>query len=63
VIFRKEVYATACILGGVFYFVAQYAGAGVLIMDIGTAVTVIIVRLLAVKFKLQLPVVYAKEAN
>ncbi|MFP2996012.1 trimeric intracellular cation channel family protein [Spongiivirga sp. MCCC 1A20706] len=60
VIFRKEVYATACILGGVFYFAAKHTGATDLVMDIGCATTVIVVRLLAVRFKLQLPVVYSR---
>ena len=61
VIFRKEIYATACIAGGVLYFVLlnttiedQYAYAiGIL--------AVISIRLLAVRFKIALPNIY-KEA-
>lgn len=58
VIFRKEIYATACILGGLGFFVLRqlpleetYSYAlGILI--------VIAIRLLAVKFKLALPNIY-----
>ncbi len=56
VIFRKEIYATACILGGVVYFVLDTLVAENLLY-IATAMVVIIVRVLAVRFKLQLPAI------
>lgn len=61
VIFRKEIYATACILGGMSYFLLMLFP---ITNDIAFAVpilVVILVRLLAVKYKLQLPSVYRKE--
>lgn len=58
VIFRKEIYATACILGGFSYFlfaqlpiVDAYANIAAILVVIGT-------RLLAVRFKLSLPSIY-----
>ncbi len=61
VIFRKEIYATACILGGVSYFlltrlpIAQsYAYSGAILVVIG-------LRLLAVKFKIRLPNIYGSQ--
>jgi len=58
VIFRKEVYATACILGGVTYFaVIKLPIASDFVFVIAGAV-VITVRLIAVKFKISLPNLY-----
>ncbi|MEQ3665044.1 MULTISPECIES: trimeric intracellular cation channel family protein [unclassified Olleya] len=58
VIFRKEVYATACILGGATYFVViKLPIASDFVFVIAGAV-VITVRLIAVKFKISLPNLY-----
>ena len=58
VIFRKEVYATACILGGATYFlVIKLPIASNFVFVIAGAV-VITVRLIAVKFKISLPSLY-----
>ncbi|MBT8184822.1 MAG: trimeric intracellular cation channel family protein [Eudoraea sp.] len=61
VIFRKEIYATACILGGASYFLLrklpfndEYAYAAAILIVIG-------IRLLAVKFRIALPSVYRKH--
>ena len=58
VIFRKEIYATACILGGIFYFILlkttlqeEYAYAFAILM-------IISIRLLAVRYKIALPNIY-----
>ncbi|MBJ7880862.1 trimeric intracellular cation channel family protein [Gelidibacter salicanalis] len=58
VIFRKEIYATACILGGVAYFIlSQFPiKENVIFMVAGSVV--ITVRLIAVKFKISLPSLY-----
>ena len=58
VIFRKEVYATACILGGIVYFlIKRFPIEGNLVFIIAGLV-VIITRILAVRFKLRLPSLY-----
>ncbi|WP_282068438.1 trimeric intracellular cation channel family protein [Olleya namhaensis] len=58
VIFRKEVYATACILGGATYFlIIKLPLASDFVFVIAGAV-VITVRLIAVKFKVSLPNLY-----
>lgn len=58
VIFRKEIYATACLLGGASYFLLrkfpindQYAYLAAILIVIG-------IRILAVKFKIALPDIY-----
>lgn len=58
VIFRKEIYATACIFGGVVYFLlVKLPIDGNLVFIISGSV-VIAIRLVAVKFKIGLPSIY-----
>ena len=58
VIFRKEVYATACILGGITYFVLRELPIDNNIVFVISGSVVIAVRLIAVKFKISLPSLY-----
>ncbi|MFD1615203.1 trimeric intracellular cation channel family protein [Gelatiniphilus marinus] len=58
VIFRKEIYATACILGGVTYFLLSELPIEDNIVFVVAGVVVITTRLLAVKFKIALPTIY-----
>lgn len=58
VIFRKEIYATACILGGVVYFLLIKLPIDTNLVFIISGSVVIAVRLLAVKFKIGLPSIY-----
>jgi len=61
VIFRKEIYATACIVGGSAYFILrQFIGDENLIFIITLSI-VIAIRLLAVIFKISLPSIYKAE--
>lgn len=55
VIFRKNIYATACITGGIIYFILLKSGAPDFIIFPAASITVILLRALAVKFKWQLP--------
>ncbi len=61
VIFRKNIYATACILGGVAYFVLRKFGVGENIIVIVSGSIVITVRLLAVTFNWSLPSIYRNK--
>lgn len=58
VIFRKEVYATVCILGGVIYFILIQFAMDITIAYVAAILSIIIMRLLAVKFKISLPNIY-----
>lgn len=62
VIFRKNIYATACILGGVVYFILMKTKLSSDVIVIITGSVVISVRLLAVTFDWSLPSIYKKEA-
>ena len=58
VIFRKEIYATACILGGFSYFALRQLPIDDNIIFIIAGAIVIAIRILAVKFKISLPSLY-----
>ncbi|OUS02522.1 hypothetical protein A9Q86_03185 [Flavobacteriales bacterium 33_180_T64] len=58
VIFRKEIYATACILGGFTYFLLREFVADTNFIFVIAGLVVIVVRLLVVKFKISLPSLY-----
>lgn len=61
IIFRKEIYATACILGASAYFLLQYSPIPEDFIVIISGSIVMIVRLLAVYFNLSLPSIYRKD--
>ena len=61
VIFRKEIYATACILGGCVYFLLQSVVNDSNIIFLISCVIVIVARLLAVIFKVTLPNFYVDK--
>ncbi|WP_347925159.1 trimeric intracellular cation channel family protein [Pontimicrobium sp. SW4] len=58
VIFRKEIYATACILGGLSYFLIRKLPIESDYVFVISGAIVILVRLLAVRFKITLPSIY-----
>ncbi len=62
VIFRKEIYATACIVGGFFYFMIVRLPIDTAYAYLGSIVLIIIIRLLAVRYGLSLPTIYRKTA-
>ena len=53
--FRKDIYATACIAGGIVYWVIMALGGSDIFQQICCAATVILLRVLAVKYKWELP--------
>lgn len=61
IIFRKEIYATACILGASVYFLLLNTRIPLDFIVIISGATVMTVRLLAVYFNLSLPSIYTKE--
>lgn len=60
VIFRKEVYATACILGGASYFLIRLLPIDSAYAYVAAIIVIIVIRLLAVKFHIVLPSIYRK---
>lgn len=60
-IFRKEIYALACVLGGVAYFICHRLNYPTEVCAIVCGVVVFAMRVLAVKYKLQLPIIKGEE--
>lgn len=60
VIFRKEVYATACLLGGFMFFILKYLNLLDDIIYLATAGTIIVIRILAVRFHWSFPQITIK---
>lgn len=58
VIFRKEIYATACIVGGLAFVILNEFGVSTDIIYIATTLTVIIIRLVVVRYHIALPSFY-----
>ena len=54
-IFRKEIYALACVFAGIAYFLLDLCSFSQVIQNIGCMATVIVVRCLAAKYSWQLP--------
>jgi len=55
-IFRKEIYAVACVIGGVVYMVCHLLSVETIVCEILTFTSVIATRILAVRFNICLPV-------
>ena len=55
-IFRKEIYAMACVLGGIAYCICHYLGCTSYISSLVGGVVVFVIRVLAVKYKISLPI-------
>jgi uncharacterized membrane protein YeiH len=54
-IFRKEIYATACIAGALVYLLLKYSSLPMIWSAVISIITIIAVRLAAIKFKWSLP--------
>ncbi|WP_347158724.1 trimeric intracellular cation channel family protein [Pontibacter chitinilyticus] len=54
-LFRKDIYALACIAGGLVFFLCYKFDFLVPVVEVLAALTVIIIRVIAVKFHIQLP--------
>jgi uncharacterized membrane protein YeiH len=54
-IFEKEIYASACLAGGISYLSVSYFGVSDNYNFMFSASVIIVIRLIAVKYKLQLP--------
>ena len=55
VIFRKEIYAMACVLGGLAYWLMSWSGISLYITVVVSFVLVCAIRFLAVKYHISLP--------
>lgn len=61
IIFTQELYAVACILGGLIFTILYYMNVDLSVIEVVTAVSIVIIRILATKYKWRLPTL--KEEN
>lgn len=62
-IFRKEIYALACVIGGIVFTVLFALGIHTFVNEIFTAAVVIFIRLLSVKFHWHLPILKGENRS
>jgi len=55
-IFRKDIYATACLVGGFIHWIIQACGGAAYISQLCCAGSIILIRFLTLKYNLSLPV-------
>lgn len=61
IIFHREIYATACITGGVTYFILLQFSLPIEIVVLASGLVVMLIRLLAIYYDFSLPSVYTKD--
>lgn len=57
-VFRKDIYATACLAGAMVYWVIMVCGGSAMAQQLACAIVVIILRILALHYNLSLPVLH-----
>jgi len=62
-IFRKDIYALACVIGGVVFLCCYEAHFSATITQILSAASVILTRVLAVKYHISIPVLKGHDDN
>ena len=63
-IFRKEIYATACIVGGgIFLLLTSFSRLSYTVVQIFTILLIVAIRTLAVKYHWRIPKFYGYESN
>ncbi len=62
-LFRKEIYAMACIAGGGLYFLLKTIGLNNDLSRVCCILFVVTIRVLAVRYKLSLPIFYHKKTG
>lgn len=60
-VFRKDIYALACVLGGIAYVTSDWLGANYAVSQILCAVVVILSRVVSAKYHLSLPVLQGED--
>ncbi len=61
-IFQKEIYATACIFGGIVYFTLLKSGVPEISLELICISAIVILRLIAVQYNWRLPAIHSKSS-
>lgn len=60
-IFRKDIYALACVFGGLVYYLCMLAGLSPAVTQFSSALGVFLMRIIAVKYHISVPVLKGEE--
>lgn len=55
IIFTQELYAVACIIGGIIFGIMMWLGINLAVTEIAVAISIVIIRVLATRFSWRLP--------
>lgn len=61
IIFTQELYAVACILGGILFSVLYYFEIQLLVIEVSTAVFVVVIRFFATRYHIKLPILKGED--
>lgn len=61
IIFTQELYAVACILGGILFSILHYLNVDLTVIEISTAVFVVVIRVLATRYHIKLPTLKGED--
>lgn len=61
IIFTQELYAIACIMGGALFSVLSYFSVDLVVTEIATAIFVVVIRILATKYRWRLPILKGED--
>lgn len=61
IIFTTELYAVACIIGGIIFYTMHYFGISLYITEIATALSVFLIRIAATKYGWKLPTLKGED--
>ncbi|MFR9166779.1 MAG: trimeric intracellular cation channel family protein [Dysgonomonas sp.] len=61
IVFTQELYAVACIIGGLVFCALIHIGVSLTVVEIITASTVFLIRILATKFQIKLPTLKGED--
>jgi uncharacterized membrane protein YeiH len=62
-IFRKEIYAMACVIGGIVFGICDYLGFNTVVIHLLCGTSVFLTRILAVKYHICLPTLKGDHNN
>ena len=62
-IFRKEIYAMACVVGGTVYWLCWKFGADAFVCQVAGGITVFVVRVFSVRYNICLPILSGNDSG
>ena len=60
-IFRKDIYALACVFGGLIYYICMQTSMSAAMIQFVSALSVFLARIIAVKYHISVPVLKGEE--